>query len=120
MRLQENGRRISAGLPLPQGMLLAFCAFQFYGGARLFRRRHTSDGYAAIQPRSVRWSVRRGVHSSSGRHCYIDDGYEPSLSGRGLGVRSRDEVTGVSLEYSWSFLPSFNNRLVRRFPPPAL
>jgi hypothetical protein len=35
-------------------------------------------------------------------------------------VWSRDEVTGVSLKYSRSFLPSFNNGLVGRFPSQAL
>lgn len=36
-----------------------------------------------------------------------------------LAVWSRDEVTGVSREYSRSFLPSFNNGLVGRFPSQA-
>ena len=33
-----------------------------------------------------------------------------------LGVWSRDEVTRISLEYSWGFLPGVNNGLISQFP----
>lgn len=37
-----------------------------------------------------------------------------------LGVWSRNEVTGISFEYSRVFLPSIHNGLVRRFPSQRL